>query len=44
MGFNLHASPAIEAHDREGLERILRYMGRPLYHRIDFNRRPMITI
>ena len=29
MGFNLHASPAMEAQDREGLERILRYMGRP---------------
>ncbi len=29
LGFNLHASPAIEAHDRQGLERILRYMGRP---------------
>jgi hypothetical protein len=29
IGFNLHASNAIEAHDREGLERILRYMGRP---------------
>jgi hypothetical protein len=24
-----HASPAIEAHDHRGLERILRYMGRP---------------
>jgi len=29
MGFNLHASLAIEAHDRPGLERTLRYMGRP---------------
>ncbi len=29
LGFNLHASPATEAHDRRGLERILRYMGRP---------------
>lgn len=29
MGFNLHASEAIEADDRESLERILRYMGRP---------------
>lgn len=29
MGFNLHASKAIEADDREGLERTLRYMGRP---------------
>ncbi len=29
MGFNLHASAAILAHDRPGLERILRYMGRP---------------
>ena len=29
LGFNLHASPATEAHDRQGLERILRYMGRP---------------
>jgi hypothetical protein len=29
MGFNLHASVAIEAHDRAGLERTLRYMGRP---------------
>ena len=29
MGFNLHASKAIEADDRAGLERILRYMGRP---------------
>lgn len=29
MGFNLHASDAIEAHDRNGLERTLRYMGRP---------------
>ncbi len=29
MGFNLHASKAIEAADRAGLERTLRYMGRP---------------
>lgn len=29
MGFNLHASEAVLAHDRPGLERILRYMGRP---------------
>jgi hypothetical protein len=29
MGFNLHASEAIEAHDRKGLERTIRYMGRP---------------
>lgn len=29
MGFNLHASIAIEATDRAGLERTLRYMGRP---------------
>lgn len=29
MGFNLHASVAIEADDRAGLERVLRYMGRP---------------
>lgn len=29
MGFNLHASKAIEADDRAGLERILRHMGRP---------------
>jgi hypothetical protein len=29
MGFNLHASDAIEAEDRAGLERTLRYMGRP---------------
>ena len=29
LGFNLHASQATEAHDRRGLERILRYMGRP---------------
>ena len=29
MGFNLHASKPIEAHDRLGLERQLRYMGRP---------------
>ncbi len=29
MGFNLHASEAIEAEDRAGLERTLRYMGRP---------------
>jgi hypothetical protein len=29
MGFNLHASEAIEANDREALERTLRYMGRP---------------
>jgi hypothetical protein len=29
MGFNLHASTAIEAEDRAGLERTLRYMGRP---------------
>lgn len=28
-GFNLHASTAISAADRDGLERILRYMGRP---------------
>lgn len=28
MGFNLHASVAIEAEDRNGLERTLRYMGR----------------
>jgi hypothetical protein len=28
-GFNLHASIAIEGHDRIALERILRYMGRP---------------
>lgn len=29
MGFNLHASKPIEAHDRQGLERQLRYMGGP---------------
>jgi Putative transposase len=29
MGFNLHASTAIEPNDRAGLERTLRYMGRP---------------
>ncbi len=29
LGFNLHVSPAIKAHDRQGLERILGYMGRP---------------
>lgn len=29
MGFNLHASEAIESEDRAGLERTLRYMGRP---------------
>ena len=29
MGFNLHASAAIEAEDRNGLEQVLRYMGRP---------------
>jgi Putative transposase len=29
MGFNLHASNPIEANDRQGLERQLRYMGRP---------------
>jgi hypothetical protein len=29
MGFNLHASVAIEAQDRQGLERTIRYMGRP---------------
>ncbi len=29
MGFNLHASLSIEANDRNGLERTLRYMGRP---------------
>jgi len=29
MGFNLHASKAIEGDDRESLENILRYMGRP---------------
>jgi hypothetical protein len=29
MGFNLHASKPIEAPDRLGLERQLRYMGRP---------------
>ena len=28
-GFNLHASIAIEGHDRRALERILLYMGRP---------------
>lgn len=28
-GYNLHISNAIEAHDRKGLERQLRYMGRP---------------
>ena len=28
-GFNLHASTAISADDRDGLERLLRYMGRP---------------
>ena len=28
-GFNLHASKSIESEDRESLERILRYMGRP---------------
>lgn len=30
MGFNLHASEPTEADDRQGLERTLRYMGRPL--------------
>jgi hypothetical protein len=29
LGFNLHASDAIEADDRTALERTLRYMGRP---------------
>ncbi len=29
MGFNLHASTAIESDDRAGLERTFRYMGRP---------------
>jgi hypothetical protein len=29
MGFNLHASEATEANDRQSLERTLRYMGRP---------------
>jgi hypothetical protein len=29
MGFNLHASEATEADDRQSLERTLRYMGRP---------------
>jgi hypothetical protein len=29
MGFNLHASKAIGSEDRESLEHILRYMGRP---------------
>jgi hypothetical protein len=29
MGFNLDASEAIEAHDRVGLERTIRYMERP---------------
>jgi len=29
MGFNLHASKAVEGDDRKGLENILRYMGRP---------------
>lgn len=29
LGFNLHASDAIEADDRAALERTLRYMGRP---------------
>jgi putative transposase/transposase-like zinc-binding protein len=29
MGFNLYASTAIEPNDRAGLERTLRYMGRP---------------
>lgn len=29
MGFNLHASEATDADDRDGLERTLRYMGRP---------------
>lgn len=28
-GFNLHVSLSIEAHERPGLERTLRYMGRP---------------
>lgn len=29
LGFNLHASKAIEGEDRQSLETILRYMGRP---------------
>lgn len=29
MGFNLHASVALADHDRAGLERTIRYMGRP---------------
>jgi len=29
LGYNLHASLPIEAHDRRGLEKLLRYMGRP---------------
>lgn len=29
MGFNLHASEPTQADDRQGLERTLRYMGRP---------------
>ena len=29
MGFNIHASKAIEWNDRQSLERVLRYMGRP---------------
>jgi hypothetical protein len=29
LGYNMHASIPIEAHDRRGLERLLRYMGRP---------------
>src|ERR1700730_274279 len=28
-GFNLHVSMPVEADDRRGLERLLRYMGRP---------------
>jgi hypothetical protein len=29
LGYNMHASIPIEAHDRRGLEKLLRYMGRP---------------
>jgi hypothetical protein len=40
MGFNLHASKAIEADDREGLERTLRYMGRPPLAKDRLNQAP----
>ena len=44
LGFNLHASPAIGAHDRQGLERILRKWVVLLYLLIDYNWHPMARI